>query len=511
MKWTAHPIAATRHPGSRPGPSPVWLALVLVGLLGAASAAAADQDRLAAFAIGRGGAAAKTAVDVQHQLRQLTGTTGNLSLIDLRGLLDAGDEPERKQAVAEAKALLDAGRRAYEQLELQSAQAKFDRALKKFEYGYGYVERTGPLVETLLYLGASWVLVGEADRGLAYFRRAADLPGRKTLDEELFPPNIQQVFEQAAAAAGEGPRARASLLTVPQGAAVFVDGSYRGGSPLRLGDMRPGVHLVRALKDGFRPWGGKIRLKANRQRRLKLTLEPTARRKQFSRHFRKLSAELIGDQPGADTRQMMDFLAAGRLVMVVIEGEPAALTMRGLVCTLNPDLQHAQRKVVLDSSSPGYAERLKEFLIALLQTEPRDAFAEEPVAAAESPDDAGAEGDLGTQLGLDLGDGTPAEEEGPAAGDRPDADQTTAQADTGAAERERDREEQAAAAAVADAGTDEPDAGEPAFAFTWTYLHDKWWFWTAVGVVAAGAATGTYFGATAGGGGDRGELVLGLH
>jgi len=507
MKRTAHPNAAARRPLRL---APALAAPVLVGLLGAASPAAADQDRLAAFAIGRGGAAAKTAVDVQHQLRELAGTTGNLSLIDLRGLLDAGDDPDRKQAVAEAKALLDAGRRAYEQLELQAAQAKFDRALKKFEYGYGYVERSGPLVETLLYLGASWVLVGEADRGLAYFRRAADLPGRKTLDEELFPPNIQQVFEQAAASAGAGPRARASLLTVPQGAAVFLDGTYRGGSPLRLSDMRPGVHLVRAIKDGFRPWGGKIRLKANRQRRLKLTLKPTARRKQFSRHFRKLSAELIGDAPGEDTRQMMEFLAAGRLVMVVIEGEPAALTMRGLVCTLNPDLQHTQRKVVLDRSSPGYTERLKEFLIALLQTEPRDAFAEEPVADAGAQGD-GAEGDLGTQLGLDLGEGAPSEAEDSAAGDQPDADQATAQADTGAAEREREHEEQAAAAAVADAGTGEPDTGEPAFAFTWTYLHDKWWFWTAVGAVAAGAATGAYFGATAGGGGDRGELILGLH
>jgi hypothetical protein len=51
---------------------------------------------------------------------------------------------------------------------------------------------------------------------------------------------------------------------------------------------------------------------------------------------------------------------------------------------------------------------------------------------------------------------------------------------------------------------------EPEEESTWGYLSRQWWFWTAVGVVAAGTATGTYFLATSGES-SGGNLVIDLH
>ncbi len=493
----------------------LWIALLLIGL--GAPAAGWAQDTLGTFAIGRGGAAAKAAVDVQHQLRQLAASTGNFQPVDLQQLLEPDGEPERAQAVEEAVALLEKGKQAYEQLELDDAQAKFDLALKKFEYGYGYLEHVGPLTETLMFLGASWVLVGEPDKGKKLFMRAADLPGRKTLNAELFPPNIQEIFDQAQEEGQASRQAKATLITVPQGASLFVDDVYRGGSPLKVTDLRPGVHLVRAIKDGFKPFGGKIVVSAKRAKRLRLKLKPATRRKAFSAPFRKMTAEVIKANPGTGTQEMAKFLGAGRMTIVVLEGEAAAMTARGYACAIDPDLRCKDVREVLDITSPGYADSLKAFLVKLLQTSPTDEFADdggkgegydEGAAAAaallaKGEGDEG-EGDMGTQLGLDLADG--------GEGDKPagEGDQVAPADDVKA---EQDREKAEADKVVKDAAKPDDRQDDQAFAFTWTYLHDKWWFWTAVGVVAAGAATGAYFGATAGSGsgGSGGQLVLGLH
>jgi hypothetical protein len=483
--------------------TPVLLGLLLMlGLCAVAQAQDEEGTKVGAFAIGRGVSAAKAAVDVQYQLRKLATTTGTFQLVNMQDLLDPDEEPPRKAAVAEAMALLEQGKQAYENLELEDAQAKFSQALKKFEYGFGYLERSGYLVETLMYQGASYVLVGEPKKGRPFFVRAADLPGRKMIDDELFPPNIQEIFAQVKAEAEAGKRAKASLITVPQGATVFVDNVYRGGSPLQIEDLRPGVHLVRAIKDGLRPWGGKIKVNAKRLKRLKLTLKPTVQRKAFSNVFRKLAAETLKGAPGPGAAEISQFLSAQRLVIVILDGEPAAMKMRGLMCEIDEQVRHSEIKEVMDTTSPGYEKQLKAFLIKVLQSNPNGGDAADGAAAAaliasnaKDPKDDGS-----AQMGLDLSD------------DGTTEDPKIAQADTSDVKSEQDREKEAADKVVKDAGKTEPDDSEQSAAFSWTYLHDKWWFWSAIGVVAAGAATGTYF-AVAGSTSDPsgGELILGIH
>ena len=499
--------------------TPVLLGLFLMlGLCAVAQAQDEEGTATGTFAIGRGGAAAKAAVDVQHQLRMLATTTGTLKLVDMQALLDPDDEPPRKAAVVEAMALLEQGKQAYENLELEDAQEKFQQALKKFEYGYGYLERSGYLLETLMYQGASYVLIGEPKKGRPFFVRAADLPGRKMMNDELFPPNIQEIFDQVKAEAKAGKRAKASLITLPQGATVYVDNVYRGGSPLQIEDLRPGEHLVRATKDGFRPWGGKIQVNAGRLKRLKLTLKPAARRKEFSDVFRKLAAETLKGAPGPGAAEFSRFLGAQRLVIVVLDGEPAAMNMRGLMCEIDEQIRHSEIKEIIDTTSPAYEEQLKAFLIKLLQTNPKDEFADgdaadgaAAAAALIAANDKDPKNDGSPELGLDLGDdGT--KDGDPAAGDAGKDDPKLAQADTSDVKSEQDREKEAADKVVKDAGKTEPDDSDQSAAFSWTYLHDKWWFWSAIGVVAAGAATGTYF-AVSGSSSDPsgGELILGIH
>ncbi len=464
----------------------------------------------ATFALGRGGAAAKIAVDVQHELRVLAPTTGVLQLVDLTTVLDPDEPPERRAAIEDGKQLLDEGKAAYEQLDLEVAQTKFEAALKKFEFGYGYLDKQAPLIEAYMYLGASWVLVGEPDKATAVFTQAHDIPGKKTMDGELFPPNIQEVFDAAQQAYDSAPRGKVSLVSEPQGAEVYLDSSYRGGSPLQIEELRVGDHLVRALKDGYRPWGGRVKVEAGKVKRFKITLKPSSGRQEFSKSFAALAAELLKGEPAKATAAMGTLLGAERMVLVVLEGEDTAMTLRGFVTTTDEPLRMSRAETSLDTTADDYPKQLKEFLLRLLSATPGQEEMDAGAADAARLM-ARVEGGEDATEGLDLGedDGKDAQVDKPG-----DAEAGKPAADAGGevkGEEEREKAEEARRVAEETARkareSDQDEEGS-----TWAYLSDKWWFWTAVGVVVVGAGVGLGVGLGMGGGEESGgQLVLGLH
>ncbi|MFC1654726.1 PEGA domain-containing protein [Myxococcota bacterium] len=472
--------------------------------------AQSDSTSIAAFAFGRGKAGAKTAVDVQRILRELVPTTGTHSHVNMFKSLHPGQVPPRKDALEEARVLLEEGKAAYEQLDLEQAQSKLKEALKKYEFGYGFLEKPAPLLECLMYLGATWVLVGEPERAQNLFTRAQDLPGRKVLDPNLFPPNIQDIFSQAAERAQQLPKSAVNLVSTPQGAEILVDESYRGGSPAKVGKLRVGIHLVRAQKDGYLPWGGRINVAAGKHKQLRLKLKPARKQKAFSRRFRLMAAEVIRNEPGDAIEKMGKFLKTNRIAVVAAKGNPEALELIGYLCELGGEVKCASGKKTLNTSSAAFRDELKQFCLSLLKAtpqseveEPGAGFAEGAAAAAallENADKGGEEGG-GEGMGLDLG----AEAKPP----KPEEDFPDATADDLKSAEAAEKKEKELEASLKEQKKKEDDDGTSPS--TWGYLTGQWWFWTAVGVVAAGAATGTYFLVSGGSDDSTGNLVLNLH
>jgi len=471
-----------------------------------AQTAAADSN-IAAFAFGRGKSGARTAVDVQRTLRELVPTTGTHTHVDMFKALHPGQLPPRMDALEEARVLLEEGKAAYEQLDLEAAQGKFREALKKYEFGYGFLDKPAPLLECLMYLGATWVLVGEPEKAQRLFTRAQDLPGRKVLDPNLFPPNIQDIFSQAAERSLHRPKSAVTLVSTPQGAEILVDDVYRGGSPTKVGKLRVGIHLVRAQKDGYLPWGGRINVAAGRHKQLRLKLRPARKQKAFSRRFRLMAAEVIRNEPGDAVSKMGRFLDAGRVVVVMAKGSPEALELKGYLCDIGDEIKCASGKKLLNTQGSAYPDELKEFCLSLLKAtpqseveEPGSGFAEGAAAAAalleksEKGEEATGEG-----MSLDLG-----EEDKPPKTEEDFADAT---ADDLKEAEEAEKKEKELEASLKKQKKQEDDSSEGS---TWGYLSRRWWFWTAVGVVAAGAATGTYFLVSGAEDNSTGNLVLNL-
>jgi len=59
----------------------------------------------------------------------------------------------------------------------------------------------------------------------------------------------------------------------PPGAKVYIDGKLVGNTPLALGDVRAGEHVVRIEQDGYRRWSSSVRVVAAEQNKITASLE----------------------------------------------------------------------------------------------------------------------------------------------------------------------------------------------------------------------------------------------
>ncbi|RME21748.1 MAG: PEGA domain-containing protein, partial [Deltaproteobacteria bacterium] len=371
--------------------------------------------------------------------------------------------------------------------ELESAVADLEKALKAYEHGYGWLANPAEMIDPLVYLGAISVLVGEPEKAEAYFVRAMNMPGRAVLPADVFPPNIQEVFEKVQNKYEESKKYSVKLISEPLGAEVYIDGRFAGTTPVLAEGLTAGRHLVRAGRDGYLPWGGAIRVSKERTRILKLKMRPAQRHAEFSARLRKLIRELMQGAPGVAAAEMGRFLGARELYLFWLSGPDTAVTLKGWKVTeLDGRPAVAGIDEVLDTKSPSLEKSLDEIITRVLSL-----GTPEPVAGAEEA----------VGLGLDLG----VEEE--AAKRKGTESKEAAAGVTAEGEAKASPEKAAAEQVVEKTGpAAAPAERRPSW---WAGLHRKWWFWTAVGVVVAGAAVGGYLGATAGTSG--GGLVISLH
>jgi TonB family protein len=66
----------------------------------------------------------------------------------------------------------------------------------------------------------------------------------------------------------------AEIVSTPSGAAVVVDGSASGQTPLADLKLRPGAHKVELTKEGYEPWAGTVSVDLAKKTRLEATLKP---------------------------------------------------------------------------------------------------------------------------------------------------------------------------------------------------------------------------------------------
>ncbi|QSQ16734.1 PEGA domain-containing protein [Myxococcus landrumensis] len=238
-------------------------------LANSAVAPSAGSGPVALFSVPRSAGAAEAAVRLETELRNHLQRGGDVPFVDL-GLAFPPSEP---LPLTKADGLFEEGRSAYDNLDPETAEARFREAAAAYEKAPGDL-RPQRLSETYLFLGASRMLNGDTAGAKESFLRSVVADASTRPDKALFGQDVQKAFDDARAEVAAQPAGTLVVDSLPAGAQVRVRGEDVGVTPLKGVSVAPGRHPVVVSLPGHTSYAQLAEVKPAGSTEVKATLEP---------------------------------------------------------------------------------------------------------------------------------------------------------------------------------------------------------------------------------------------
>lgn len=234
-----------------------------------ASAAVTASGPVALFAVARTSAAEDAAVKLEDELLSRLKASG-VALVDL----GAAFPPSPPASLTRADTLFEQGRTDYDNLDPESAEAKFLAAAEAYTK---HPAELSPerLAKAYLFLGASRMLNGDSTGALDAFKRAVVAEPSTSPDAALFGQDVLKTFDQARADVKARPAGTLVVESKPAGASVLVRGQELGVTPLKGVEVPAGQHPVVVSLPGYSAFSQYTEVASAKSTEVKATLEPT--------------------------------------------------------------------------------------------------------------------------------------------------------------------------------------------------------------------------------------------
>ncbi len=228
--------------------------VLLVALASLALPGAAGATTLGTVVRGAGAGADKAAGHIAYYLRYALTEDGRYDVVPTT--LGSNDAAQAQKAFGEADDLVKKAQEAYETLDLDPAVEYLRSALTgKYERNAAHVTNVRRVAELLTLLGAVHILRGEDKLGAERLAQAVTIDPKVEPDPRVFNPAMREIFQQAVEHLSARPRGSLAISSNPSYAEVYVDGVFRGVTPLLVDGLSEGKHYVRLVKDGYRSFG----------------------------------------------------------------------------------------------------------------------------------------------------------------------------------------------------------------------------------------------------------------
>jgi hypothetical protein len=182
--------------------------------------------------------------------------------------------PPVKSDLAKARSLARAGRQAYQNLAFEDALRQLRAARDAYDRSLLALEDLTELVEVYLDLAQALIDAGLASGAEAELRNLVRLAPNLELDPAKRPPQLLDAFNKARVQVNAQPAARLKVEATPS-ATVIVDGAPRGTTPVEI-TLPPGDHVLRVRRPGYKDHLERIRVSSSERvsRDLVLTATP---------------------------------------------------------------------------------------------------------------------------------------------------------------------------------------------------------------------------------------------
>lgn len=309
-------------------------------------------------------AAAEEAARLRPVLVATLDRSAELDRVPLEAVL--APEAEAEPPAAPMASLVEKGRAAYDNLELDRAVRLLERALAAAERNPADPIDPAIYRRGLTYLGASRVLTGDMAGGRRAFRRLLAFDPEAELDPMVFPPSLVETFGQVAAKVRQLGTGSLRVASRPAGARVWIDGRERGRSPLRVTGLPGGPHRVRLTHRSHRSTGRMVQVQPGQQAAVDLQLTPYPAYGRLRTMLSRLLADVDAHEVPPVVDGLLDWLGADRLLLVVVAATDAEVELRAYHWDgIAGQRLHAQR-LRLASGGAERDERVGRFFAAVL-------------------------------------------------------------------------------------------------------------------------------------------------
>lgn len=355
----------------------------VLGWVGASPALGAEPPPTeirgtAAASIPRDASGERAAATLQAALEAALESRSDLRRIPLT--LSGDGDGELEQTLARARAALEDGRRAFDQMALDEAIARLSQAVSLFQEANAGLRTTQPLVESLALLASALTLQGSAAEGRTTFTELLVIDPAFQLERAS--KAVRRVFEEALERLRTSPTGKLEVYSTPAHASVYVDGRFEGTTPVQLSDLTAGTHYVRLERPGYRTFGTRVEVSADEPNTTQARLKDLARGPELRDILRRCARQLPEPSMAASLRQLARELSADRLIVVTSAQSGQDATYSAGVFDAGTQQRLAVESRVMAADRPGFYEEVRRFAEVLVElAATADAGAELPTAA----------------------------------------------------------------------------------------------------------------------------------
>jgi hypothetical protein len=257
------------------------------------------------------------------------------------------------------------GKEQYDNLELDTAVDKLNAAKEEFHKAVGRLGLGRDYVDTLLYLAAAYIVSGDAERGEEVFREVLIYDRRISLDPKLFPPSMIEIFEKSKDAVSKSPVGNVQLKSNPPACEVYLNGVYKGITPVALTKVPEGSHFVQVEKDGYLPWGQRVEFFATHEETVEAKLVKSPNFDTWKENTKGLLGDLDEEEPKPALVKFAQWLGVERLVGVEVKQRGDGVQVEALLMQDAPAKRLAFKSGEFSMVSANFLARADAFFTTL--------------------------------------------------------------------------------------------------------------------------------------------------
>jgi hypothetical protein len=231
------------------GRRPITFHALVLLVAGAMIPAQAFATTAAAVAVPVGSGLQRETATIAYALESVVRQSNRVEYVDLAWRSMGAAAEEMDEAAKRGRALLARGTEAYQNFEFTAALHAFEDAIAAFEES-DLTQHFPALLEAHAMNAATAYFNGDVDGARRAIRQLLGLRPDFVFDGRIFPPDIRDVAEQMRSEIEQEARNPLEVNTTPIPARIYVNGVFRGISPIEVRNLDESQHYVTAVALG---------------------------------------------------------------------------------------------------------------------------------------------------------------------------------------------------------------------------------------------------------------------